>query len=65
METEIVSFSGRQRNSMAQKIKGYKVDYDTLRKKIVIVEEEVQKQRNALNKDPNTPNTTSHSLELN
>ena len=43
METEIVSFSGRQRNSMAQKIKGYKVDYDTLRKKIVIVEEEVQK----------------------
>lgn len=43
METEIVSFSGRQRNSMAQKIKGYKVDYDTLRKKVVIVEEEVQK----------------------
>lgn len=35
METEIVSFSGRQRNSMSQKIKGYKVDYDVLRKKIV------------------------------
>jgi hypothetical protein len=38
METEIVSFTGNQKNSKAQKIKTYKVDFDSLRKKVNIAE---------------------------
>ena len=64
METEVVSFQGKQKNALAQKIKAFKMEYDTTRKKVMILDEEIRNERNK-SKDSSTPNTTSHSLELN
>jgi hypothetical protein len=46
METEIVSFSGRSKNMSAQRIKSYKMEYETARKKVMGLEEEIRNERN-------------------
>jgi hypothetical protein len=42
METEVVSFQGKQKNALAQKIKAFKMEYDTTRKKVMILDEEMR-----------------------
>lgn len=50
----------------AQKVKGYKVEYETMRKRVGGFEEEVRKERSAENEKAEAGQTaTSHSLELN
>ena len=42
METEVVSFQGKQKNASTQKIKAFKMEYDTARKKVMVMDEEMR-----------------------